>query len=161
MVVSEFEVEFAPIDCGFGMPLMESSVGVEVTRLVAASPPVTGTFDLSLNGITINGIASDVSADDLLEDMESTFSSEGGFEVSRTGSCYGYQWEVRWSNKGGDQPPMDVSGNLYGHSPNVEVKTDTDGGVWLRPLRGDMLRLPERQPQVKEKLSHIKEASFM
>ena len=150
MVISEFEVEFVPIHCGFGMPLMRSSSdSVQVVRLAAASPPVQGTFNLSLNGVTTSDIAVDISADELLEEMERAFPDEGGFEVSRTGDCYGYQWEVRWPNKGGDQPSMEVSGILSGHSPTIQVVTITDGGVWLRPLRGDMLRLPERQPQVK------------
>lgn len=41
-----------------------------------------------------------------------------------------------------------VGDDLVG--PEVEVTVDTlvDGGTWIRPLRGDMLRTPESEPQV-------------
>ena len=72
-----------------------------------------------------------------------------GFAVTRSGSCSGYAWHVRWRSKQGDQPLIGVDGgDLTGD--NVVIKTETllDGGLWIRPLRGDMLRLPETEPQV-------------
>lgn len=72
-----------------------------------------------------------------------------GFSVARTGDCAGYTWNIGWTNKAGDQPQISVSGEgLVG--PQVEITADTvvDGGTWIRPLRGDMLRLPETEPQV-------------
>ena len=72
-----------------------------------------------------------------------------GFSVSRGGSCTGYRWDVRWLNKPGDQPDMELSGrDLEGVDVEISFETRTDGGLWIRPLRGDMMRLPETEPQV-------------
>ena len=46
---------------------------------------------------------------------------------------------------------MEVIGTaLEGDDPTVTVVTVRDGGMWLRPLRGDMVRLPELTPQVSD-----------
>ena len=73
-----------------------------------------------------------------------------GFSVSTSGSCMGYSWDVEWSSRRGDQPEMGVVAvNLGGpDQANISLETVRDGGVWIRPLRGDMLRLPEMEPQV-------------
>ena len=72
-----------------------------------------------------------------------------GFAVDREGSCSGYSWTVEWETKGGDQPSFVVPrANLTGLEPSVRVIEETDGGVWIRPLRADMLRLPHYEPQV-------------
>ena len=64
-------------------------------------------------------------------------------------SCAGRWWDVSWETRGGDVPSMTVNGSgLRGSDPTVAVTTVVDGGMWLRPLRGDMLRLPEYSPQV-------------
>jgi len=73
------------------------------------------------------------------------------FDISRAGSCRGHVWTVEWENTYGDQPLIQLSNQrLSGSSPNASVVTVVDGGVWIRPLRGDMLRLPERKPQVSK-----------
>ena len=69
--------------------------------------------------------------------------------MSREGSCTGYRWDIKWTSKAGDQPNMIVSGDdLEGSEVKIAVTIRTDGGTWIRPLRGDMLRLPEMEPQV-------------
>lgn len=74
-----------------------------------------------------------------------------GFEVTRSGSCAGYSWEVEWKRLGGDLPEIGVDG-LRLHGSDVEVSTSTlvDGGVWFKPLRGDMTRVPKQSPQVNK-----------
>ena len=72
-----------------------------------------------------------------------------GFSLSRGGSCTGYRWDVEWTDKPGDQTDMVVSGeDLEGADVQITVEALTNGGLWIRPLRGDMLRLPETEPQV-------------
>ena len=69
--------------------------------------------------------------------------------MTREGSCSGYSWTVAWETKGGDQLSFVITRkNLTGFEPTLNVVEVTDGGVWLRPLRGDMLRLLHDQPQV-------------
>ena len=56
---------------------------------------------------------------------------------------------MAWNTRTADVPSMTTNGtNLIGGDPMVSVVTVVDGGMWLRPLRGDMLRLPELSPQV-------------
>ncbi len=44
---------------------------------------------------------------------------------------------------------MEVSGDdLVGSEVQIAVSVHTNGGLWIRPLRGDMLCLPETEPQV-------------
>ena len=65
------------------------------------------------------------------------------------GGCEGRWWDVAWDTREADIPSMTTDGtNLVGSDPMVSVVTMVDGGMWLRPLRGDMLRLPEVDPQV-------------
>lgn len=72
-----------------------------------------------------------------------------GFSVTRSGSCAGYLYDVSWDTKGGDQPLLNVSGeDLEGTEPKIESQPLLDGGTWIRPLRGDMLRVPKEMPQV-------------
>ena len=45
---------------------------------------------------------------------------------------------------------MGVAGDgLEGVEPVVTVTTLVDGGTWLRPIGGDMLRVPMDEPQVR------------
>ena len=80
-----------------------------------------------------------------------------GFDVSRSGSCSGYSWDISWQTKGGDQPLLGVSAEeLVGSDVNIDTSALIDGGTWIRPIRGDMLRVPKDQPQVSRfKLTHI------
>ena len=150
IVVNERIIEFSSFNCGHNMPLIKASVQeLERTRVVPGSPPVTGMFDLTLEGMHSQNISADISSENLKKEMEKAFPNQGGFEVVRLGSCFGYKWQLTWSNKGGDQPPIEVSNTrLVGDFPNIKLETVTDGGAWMSPIRGDMLRLPETQPQV-------------
>lgn len=65
------------------------------------------------------------------------------------GGCAGRWWDVTWDTREADIPTMTANGdNLIGSDPMVVVVTRVDGGMWLRPLRGDMLRVPKSSPQV-------------
>ena len=47
-------------------------------------------------------------------------------------------------------PEIQVNGSrLHGHDVQIAVSTLLDGGTWLRPLRGDMIRLPVPDTQVR------------
>ena len=72
-----------------------------------------------------------------------------GFNVNRSGSCAGYSWEIEWRTRGGDIPEIETNGdNLTGTDVNITTTTVRDGGMWLRPIRGDMLRTPANTSQV-------------
>ena len=70
--------------------------------------------------------------------------------MSRSGSCSGYSWDISWQTKGGDLPLVGVSAEkLVGSDVNIVATALLDGGTWIRPIRGDMLRVPKDQPQVR------------
>ena len=48
---------------------------------------------------------------------------------------------------------VDGSG-LRGGDAEVSVTTLVNGGMWVRPVRGDMLRLPHQHPQVQTAVTH-------
>lgn len=79
------------------------------------------------------------------------FTPISGFGVAEgEQGCEGRMWDITWDTRGADIPSMTVDGtNLQGSDPMVTMVTLVDGGMWLRPLRGDMLRLPEPSPQVR------------
>ena len=147
--VTTFTISYGVHQCGYKMPLIMVSHprDIHVTRLKDGSPPVGGNFSISFEGKTVSYIAADAEESDIKSSLENAFGSD--LEVTRGGSCSGYQWTIRWSDRGGDLPLMEADGvRLTGYGVKINVLSKTDGGVWLRPLRGDMLRLPELNPQV-------------
>lgn len=94
------------------------------------------------------GIPANISADELKSILESNFNI-GKVSVSRVGSCASYNWTVEWATTGGDQPTITVDGTgLTGNKVSIKAVTIDDGGLFLRPIPGDMLRVAEIKPQV-------------
>ena len=155
LLLASFTIQFEVHHCGHQMPLMNitnNGTAVQVGRLASGSPPVTGTFDLSFNGETIRGIPVNVTAARMKEILENGFPDQGGFTVTHSDAGEGFKWTVRWM-RGGDQPLMTANdGNVMGLNASVTVQKSVDGGVYIRPFRGDMLRLPELSPQVGTRL---------
>lgn len=58
-------------------------------------------------------------------------------------------------------PEMQVNGSML-HGPDVRIAVSTllDGGTWLRPLRGDMVRVPVPDTQVKILITGADSDSF-
>lgn len=56
---------------------------------------------------------------------------------------------MEWATTGGDQPTVSVDGTgLTGNNVSIKAVTVDDGGMFLRPIPGDMLRVAEIEPQV-------------
>ena len=93
-------------------------------------------------------IPANVSADEFKSILESNFNI-GKVSVSRVGTCASYNWIVKWATTGGDQPAISVNGTgLTGNNVSMKAVTIDDGGMFLRPIPGDMLRVAEIEPQV-------------
>ena len=93
-------------------------------------------------------IPADVSADEFKSILESNFNI-GKVSVSRVGTCASSNWIVEWATTGGDQPTLTVNGTgLTGNNVSMKAVTIDDGGMFLRPIPGDMLRVAEIEPQV-------------
>lgn len=89
--------------------------------------------------------------------VTAVYHTSAGFSVVTGGQgCKGRWWDIAWDTRGADIPSMAADGtNLQGSDPMVAVVTLVDGGMWLRPLRGDMLRLPELSPQVTGRVKEL------
>lgn len=96
----------------------------------------------------VTEIPANISAEDLKTLLEDNF-DVGKVNVTRVGSCAGFQWTVEWSSKGGDQPIISVDGTcLIGSGVFINVSVIDDGGLFLSPIPGDLLRLAASEPQV-------------
>ena len=149
IISMRYTVSYTALHCGYNIPLISSSQpNVCVSRILAGTRPVTGTFDLTFNGQTIYNISVDVTGSGMEALLQEYLPAEGKVEVTPTESCSAPSWNVKWA-KGGDLPLMTVDySRLSGHMVTANVSTVVNGGVWIRPFRADMLRLPELNPQV-------------
>lgn len=144
-----FTVSYKVDNCVHDIPLMTvSSDHVIVTRSVAGSAPLGGSFSFSFEGKTTAVLSTDIGVNDLRNELEKSFGSTFHiFHVHK--ACHLYQFDLKWINRGGDLPLMEPNGSmLTGDIPTIKVLPRVEGGAWIRPLRGDMLRLPELNPQV-------------
>ena len=151
LIVASYTIAMSVHHCGYDMPLFTVSPdSFQVTRLAAGSPPVTGSFSIMFNGQLISSeVPAQMMEEGMMNLLQSSLPDEGTLEVTRGGTCAGYEWTVKWTSRGGDRPSLQVNGsNLIGIETSVEVETNVDGGVWMRPIRDDMLYLPELTPQV-------------
>ena len=105
---------------------------------------------LSLSLFCTLGIPANVSADQLRSILESNFDI-GKVSVTKDGTCASYKWTVEWTSNGGDQPALAVNGSgLIGNKISIKAYTIENGGLFLRPIPGDMLRVAEAKQQVKK-----------
>ncbi|KAK3740701.1 hypothetical protein QZH41_019065 [Actinostola sp. cb2023] len=161
-----FSICMTPAKCGTGIPLMavdgstvESQTSssatykingvesrVKVERTQSATPPTTGTFDVTYKGKSVKAIPANATAEKLKQLMEERF-DVGDLLVQRTGSCSGYTWAITWSSKGGNHPQLEVNGSLSGNQASIVAATVTDGRLFLGPIPGEFLRTPHSLPQ--------------
>ena len=127
---------------------------VIVERISKESPSLTGTFDLTREGKTVNNIPVSISRNSFLELLENEY---GLFGVEMTNNhwdkCYDHvlSWEFKFI--GGDQPVMEIdSTNVVSHGEGftdgfVEYQ---NGKVTIVDLGADFFRLPaaSSNPQV-------------
>ena len=149
---TKYTIEYQVFSCRYNMSLITSypSLFTNVSRVHEGTPPVSGSFSLTFENQTVHDIKAWWKEGDVKKEIEDGLPNEGGFTVTRSGRCSGYSWKVKWNTRPGDHPLMSANGEgLRGHMARVDVIRSVDGGVWMRPLRGDMLRLPELTPQVR------------
>uniref|UniRef100_UPI003AACF14E PKHD1 like 1, tandem duplicate 1 n=1 Tax=Centroberyx gerrardi TaxID=166262 RepID=UPI003AACF14E len=170
-----YEITATPLDCAFGFPLLDvgflqmsnssedtaefrdgaGAVTVTVSRRHRASPPLNGTFDVEIYGSRAEGLSVDISEDDLKFALEG-IPGMGQVRVRKEGSCRRPKWKVKWLTKPGDQPLMQVNdSSVVGINPVVEAREKTKGGLFMRSLTGDFLRVWETKPQVEVHINGI------
>ncbi|CAK8682966.1 unnamed protein product [Clavelina lepadiformis] len=181
---NSYTMTFIPIDCGYNFPLIEfafseisettstdhnkyvfgsdasTSPQVHVFRNNSASPPVTGTFDLSFVDSSygqLTNLAADIEAKDLQIQLQ-TLPKIDHIEVTRSDNCHGYDYKVKFTSPNGDYPPMTADGmNLEPktHSAAVNINLERDGGLYMSPIHGDFVRTAHEKPQVQVFINDI------
>jgi len=137
---SKIEFSFQPTNCSYNLPALtlvssSSNSQSEMILVSAASPPVTGHFDIEWNGQKLLQVPANISEYDLKLLLES-LPEFGQAYVERSKNCSGYKWRVRWE-KGGEKLPLTVSNtNLSGNSVTISVKKFAQGGVNFRGVKG-------------------------
>jgi len=158
-----YTIEYTVHGCAVGIPLLSYTASnsdlIRVQKTVGATSGLTGEFTVSAPQYTTAGFQTmqsfpyNVDGSTLEAWLEETFDI-GDVQVIGDGSCHKVTYNIRWLERGGDQDPLVVDGSgliqEIGNDTSISVETITDGGVFFRPFRGDMLRLPKKDPQVNK-----------
>ena len=163
MPLYSYTVEYTVLDCMVGIPLLDHEVEgnnedlITIQQTVVATSGVTGTFTVDAPQYPVTGSHTlqpalyNATESELESWLENNYAI-GDIEVTTGGTCNGRWWHIVWLERGGDQDILVVNGSglvqAVGDNVSVAVETLVDGGVFIRPFRGDMLRLPEEYPQV-------------
>ena len=156
-----YTVEYTVHDCAVGIPLLSYTASnsnlITVRKIVGATSGVIGKFMISVPQYTsiatqtIQAFPYNVDSSILETWLEETLDT-GDVEVTEDGTCHEVTYNIRWLERGGDQDSLVVNGSgltqEVGNNTDAVVETITDGGVFLRPLTGAMLRIPKKDPQV-------------
>ncbi|KAM6974364.1 PKHD1 like 1, tandem duplicate 1, partial [Tautogolabrus adspersus] len=170
-----YEIKATPDECAFEFPLLEvgfmqmsnssedtaefqdvsANATVSVTRTHRATPPLKGSFDVEFNGGTAEGLSVDISEEDMMYALQG-IAGMGQVNVKQRGNCRRPHWWVKWLTNPGNQPLIKVNSSMVvGNKPNVFVRERTRGGVRMRILPADLLRVPEPKTQVMVLINDI------
>ena len=163
-----YTVAYGVHDCMVGIPLLDHAADngdlITIQQTVDATSGVTGTFTVDapqyavINSQTLQPILFNATTSELENWLEQNYDI-GDIEVTTGGTCSGRWWNIIWLEKGGDQDLLVANGNgltqAVGNNVSITVETLIDGGIFIRPLRGDMLRLPKEYPQVRMQIISI------
>ncbi|XP_012578380.1 PREDICTED: fibrocystin-L [Condylura cristata] len=171
-VTSQYSVTMTSYNCSYNIPRMAVSFGqvitkekenesvyrgnnwpgeskIRIQRIQAASPPLSGTFDIQAYGHVLKGLPAAVSAAELQFALQS-LEDVGQVSVTREGTCAGYSWNIKWRSARGKQNLLQVNAsNIIGEKANMTVMKIKEGGLFRQRILGDLLRTPNQQPQVE------------
>ena len=157
-----YTIEYTVHNCMVGIPLLTFTATnddlITIQQTVGATSGVTGTFTIDAPQYAAIGsqnslqpILFDAPASEVENWLEQNYDI-GDIQVTTDGTCNGRWWDINWLERSGDQDPLVVNGSgliqVVGNNIYIGVETITDGGVFMRPFRGDMLRLLNKYPQV-------------
>ncbi|KAJ8334858.1 hypothetical protein SKAU_G00404970 [Synaphobranchus kaupii] len=170
-----YQVTASPYNCGHDFPLLsvgflqrasnsssedtalfsEGGAGVTVTRTQSASPPMSGTFDAEIYDRRIEGLAVNITGEDLQYSLQG-IPEMGELSIYRYGSCAGYRWRIESLSNPGAQPLIQINdSSVMGINPRVRSKVQRRGGLLKSTILGDFLRVPESRPQVEVLINGI------
>ncbi|XP_023386544.1 fibrocystin-L-like, partial [Pteropus vampyrus] len=171
-ITNQYSVTMTSYNCSYNIPMMAVSFGqiitneienesvyrgnnwpgeskIRIRRIQAASPPLSGSFDVQAYGHSLKGLPAAVSATDLQFALQS-LGEVGRVSVTREGTCAGFSWNIKWRSSCGKQNLLQVNdSNIIGEKANMTVTKVKEGGLFRQRILGDLLRTPTQQPQVE------------
>ncbi|XP_039709652.1 fibrocystin-L isoform X1 [Pteropus medius] len=171
-MTNQYSVTMTSYNCSYNIPMMAVSFGqiitneienesvyrgnnwpgeskIRIRRIQAASPPLSGSFDVQAYGHSLKGLPAAVSATDLQFALQS-LEEVGRVSVTREGTCAGFSWNIKWRSSCGKQNLLQVNdSNIIGEKANMTVTKVKEGGLFRQRILGDLLRTPTQQPQVE------------
>ncbi|KAK1784753.1 hypothetical protein P4O66_003426 [Electrophorus voltai] len=164
----EYEITVSGFHCASDFPLMEigflqrtgtwmedtlafaqDNATVSVERVQKASPPLNGSFNVEIFGQRVEGLATDISTQDLQYALQG-IPDLGQLKVDRTGGCRGYFWTIEWLSMPGSQPLLQINDSaVVGVNPSVVAIVEQRGGLFKQSIMGDFLRVPTDKTQVE------------
>ncbi|ESO84871.1 hypothetical protein LOTGIDRAFT_131466, partial [Lottia gigantea] len=176
-----YEITLDPYECGYDFPLLQiahaqmtsgsvdknsseavfgicngaSCMEASLNRTSMASVPIEGSFTVSFKGETSRAILPTSTAKQVTEELEA-LAEFGDLEVTKSGDCANFGFEIKFLSKGGDQPEISVNGSLLtGSNVTSEVQQIQDGGQWYDTIPGDLLRTMHDKPQVQVYINNL------
>ncbi|KAL3885610.1 hypothetical protein ACJMK2_025660 [Sinanodonta woodiana] len=152
-----YTIDMRTFDCGnkFALFTLINSNASVTSRITAASPPVTGTINITFNGKTKSGLNITLDVGDLKKELES-IPNIGSLLVEKIGNCTNFDLIITFYTLSGDQEQLQVDASqLSGVNQSLVVSTDWDGSAWYVPIPGDMLRTPHTCPQALAFINNI------
>ncbi|XP_052804443.1 fibrocystin-L-like isoform X2 [Mya arenaria] len=152
---SNYVLTLTPHSCGHGFSLLNvdeaqsSAVTISSSRVTRASEPVTGTYTLSMDGISSDSIPFDATDSDIEALMAGRF---GRVKVERTASstCANMYIDIKFLDKPGDLPQMTMDGEPTKPAGATARITDrSTGHLSLWPIPGDFAYSYHTTPQIK------------
>jgi len=144
-----YTIVYTVYNCAVGIPLLnyiaDNDDLITVQRTVAATSGVTGEFKISVfaRGSKLTQSFQYNAGASILETWLEEMSDFGDLAVTMRSTCHSTTYNIQWLDKVVDYEPLIVDGNGLiqdaGNVTSIAVRTITDGGVFLRPFRGDML----------------------
>ncbi|CAD7693852.1 unnamed protein product [Nyctereutes procyonoides] len=171
-VTNQYSITMTSYNCSYNIPMMAVSFGqiitnetenesvyrgnnwpgkskIRIQRIQAASPPLSGSFDIQAYGHILKGLPATVSATELQFALQSV-EKVGRVSVTREGTCAGYSWNIKWRSSCGKQDLLQINdSHIIGEKANMTVMKIKEGGLFRQRILGDLLRTPSQQPQVE------------
>ncbi|OWF48084.1 Fibrocystin-L [Mizuhopecten yessoensis] len=158
-----YDISLTTVLGGHGFPIftvddtqVPPNTTVSVIRTVAASTPLSGTFDLTLRGQTITSIPVGIGRNDITAIIEG-FTDIGLVLVTSTGDgVFNMYWRFRFDTYPGNLEQIQMnSSTVSGDNVQSHVWTIQNGQYTIDPLYGEMLMTAHETPQVTVSINDV------
>ncbi|XP_066939677.1 fibrocystin-L-like [Macrobrachium rosenbergii] len=122
-----------------------------IERTEAASHPLGGTFDMTVEGVTIKDISPNIPSISFMEMLENAFGTSR-FRVEKRGDCDRGYYYFEWLNNPGKKeiPTIDETKLVFDGTPGtiIETRRQNEGNNWHDPISGGFFTTRREEPHV-------------